>query len=53
MYLSKEELIQHISTKPFRLVSEAAEELGVEAYVVGGYVREIFFYAAHQKTLIS
>ncbi|MDD4516223.1 HD domain-containing protein [Massilibacteroides sp.] len=42
MYLSKEELIQHISTKPFRLVSEAAEELGVEAYVVGGYVRDIF-----------
>ncbi|MDD4115189.1 MAG: HD domain-containing protein [Massilibacteroides sp.] len=42
MYLSKEELVHHISTKPFRLVSEAADTLGVEAYVVGGYVRDIF-----------
>ena len=42
MYLSKDELIQYISTRPFRLVSEAADELGVEAYVVGGYVRDIF-----------
>lgn len=42
MYLSKDELIQYISAKPFLLVSEAAEELGVEAYVVGGFVRDIF-----------
>lgn len=42
MYLSKDELIQYISAKPFRLVSEAAKELGVDAYVVGGYVRDIF-----------
>lgn len=42
MYLSKDELIQKISAKPFHLVSEAADELGVEAYVVGGYVRDIF-----------
>lgn len=42
MYLSKDELIQYISAKPFRLISEAADELGVEAYVVGGYVRDIF-----------
>lgn len=42
MHLSKDELIQYISTRPFRLVSEAAEESGVEAYVVGGFVRDIF-----------
>lgn len=42
MYLTKDELIQHISSKPFRLVSEAADELGLEAYVVGGFVRDIF-----------
>lgn len=42
MYLSKDELLQYISAKPFHLVSEAADELGVEAYVVGGYVRDIF-----------
>ncbi len=44
MFLSKDELIQYISAKPFRLVSEAADELGVEAYVVGGYVRDIFLH---------
>lgn len=42
MYLSKDELIRYISAKPFLWISEAAEELGVEAYVVGGYVRDIF-----------
>lgn len=44
MYFTKEELIRYISAKPFRLVSEAADELGVEAYVVGGYVRDIFLH---------
>ncbi|WP_165155272.1 CCA tRNA nucleotidyltransferase [Parabacteroides sp. ZJ-118] len=42
MYISEEEIVNHISAKPFRLISEAAEELGVEAYVIGGYVRDIF-----------
>jgi len=42
MYLNKEEIIAHISAKPFRIISEAADELGVEAYVIGGYVRDIF-----------
>ena len=31
-----------MSAKPFRLVSGAADELGVEAYVIGGYVRDLF-----------
>lgn len=42
MYISEEELLEHISSKPFHLISEAADELGVEAYVIGGYVRDIF-----------
>ena len=42
MYISEEELLDHISAKPFQLVSEAADEMGVEAYVIGGYVRDIF-----------
>ena len=42
MYISEEELLSHISAKPFHLVSEAADEMGVEAYVIGGYVRDIF-----------
>ena len=32
MYISNDELLEHISAKPFRLVSEAADELGVDRY---------------------
>ena len=42
MYIEEEDILKHISAKPFRLVSEAADELNVEAYVIGGYVRDIF-----------
>jgi len=31
---------QHITHPIFKLISEAAKELGVEAYVIGGYVRD-------------
>lgn len=44
MYINQEDILNHISAKPFRLISEAADELGVEAYVIGGYVRDIFLY---------
>lgn len=33
-------LSQHIEHPIFELISEAAQELGVEAYVIGGYVRD-------------
>ena len=42
MYLTEQELQSHLSSSSFRLVSEAADELGLEAYVIGGYVRDIF-----------
>ena len=35
MYINEEEIVNHISAKPFHLISEAAEELGVEVYVIG------------------
>ena len=44
MYIDQEDILKHISAKPFRIISEAADELGVEAYVIGGYVRDIFLY---------
>ncbi len=44
MYIDQEDILKHISSKPFRIISEAADELGVEAYVIGGYVRDIFLY---------
>ena len=36
MYIEQEDILKHISAKPFHLISEAAHELGVEAYVIGG-----------------
>ena len=42
MYISEEEILVHLDAKPFHIASEAADELGVEAYVIGGYVRDLF-----------
>lgn len=42
MYIDKEVIDKHLSSRTFRQVSEAADELGLEAYVIGGYVRDIF-----------
>jgi poly(A) polymerase len=35
-------LREKINDPIFRVISEAAEELGVDSYVIGGYVRDIF-----------
>ena len=42
MYIDQKDIDKHLSAKPFKLISEAADELGMEAYVIGGYVRDIF-----------
>lgn len=42
MEIEKEEILRHLSAQPFRVIQEAADEAGVEAYVIGGYVRDIF-----------
>ena len=39
---SDEELAEILDQKIFHQISEAADHLGVECYVVGGYVRDIF-----------
>lgn len=44
MDIEQEEILRHLSARPFRLIQEAADEAGVEAYVIGGYVRDIFLY---------
>ena len=36
------ELKEHFSGRIFKLISETADELGLECYVVGGYVRDFF-----------
>lgn len=40
--LTQEELKQRFSDKIFGQISETADVLGLECYVVGGYVRDIF-----------
>ena len=39
---SDEELAELLDQPIFHQISEAADHLGVECYVVGGYVRDIF-----------
>ena len=40
--LTQEELKQRFSDKIFGQISETADALGFECYVVGGYVRDLF-----------
>ena len=39
---SDEELAEILNQEIFHQISEAADHLGLECYVVGGYVRDIF-----------
>ena len=39
---SDDELAEVLDKRVFRMISEAADELGVDCYVVGGYVRDLF-----------
>ena len=40
--MDKEELKKHFQDQIFNRISEVADSLGLECYVVGGYVRDIF-----------
>ncbi len=40
--LTDEELKQALDKHIFHLISETADELGLECYVIGGYVRDLF-----------
>ena len=40
--LTDEELRQALDAHIFHLISETADELGLECYVIGGYVRDLF-----------
>lgn len=46
MEISEEELLSKIQGKAFDVISRAADESGVETYVIGGYVRDIFLNRA-------
>ncbi len=40
--LSRQDLIERLNEPIFHQISASADELGVECYVVGGYVRDLF-----------
>jgi poly(A) polymerase len=44
MYYTQEDIDKHLSAPVFRLISAVADELGLESYVVGGYVRDLFLH---------
>ncbi|WP_298650573.1 HD domain-containing protein [uncultured Proteiniphilum sp.] len=44
MEISQEKILAHLDKKIFRLISEAADEMGVACYLIGGYVRDFFLY---------
>jgi poly(A) polymerase len=44
MYYVQEEIDKHLSWPVFHLISDAADRLGLECYVIGGYVRDLFLH---------
>ncbi len=42
MEITKDDILIKLQGKAFEIISESADELGVESYVIGGYVRDIF-----------
>ncbi len=44
MEISKEEIQAYLDKKIFKLISETADQMGVECYIIGGYVRDFFLY---------
>lgn len=44
MNISREEIVAHIDTPLLRLISHTADEMQLECYLIGGYVRDFFLY---------
>lgn len=42
MYYVQEDIDKHLSLPIFHLISDVADRLGLECYVIGGYVRDLF-----------
>ncbi len=42
--IDKDIILKKISADIFTLISQTADEIGLECYVIGGYVRDIFLY---------
>ncbi len=44
MFISQEVINQRLDKKIFKLLSEVADNLNLETYLIGGFVRDIFLY---------
>lgn len=44
MYLEEKYIKKHFSGKIFDIISESADDMGLECYAIGGYVRDIFLH---------
>lgn len=44
MRLNEDKIQKHFSGKIFDIISEAADDMNLECYAIGGYVRDIFLY---------
>ena len=42
---------QHLENKIFNIISQAAKELNLESYVIGGFVRDILLERNHKKDI--
>ena len=42
--LERDEILKKLEPAIFRIIGETADVMGVECYVIGGYVRDIFLY---------
>jgi tRNA nucleotidyltransferase (CCA-adding enzyme) len=42
---------QHLENKIFKVISQAAQELNLECYVIGGFVRDILLDRNHKKDI--
>ena len=42
MYFDKDDIASYLNCEPFTFISEAADSQGLETYVIGGFVRDLF-----------
>ena len=42
---------QHLENKIFKIISQAAQDLHMECYVIGGFVRDILLDRNHKKDI--
>ena len=44
MYYSEEDVSSYLDCEPFLMISEIADQMGMDTYVIGGFVRDLFLH---------